>query len=94
MQAIEARQAAMLPKPAEPLVKPEYDARLMTKRPAKRGDQQEVERLLQPYIERGLHLSFPEPEIWAMRCGKKTDTGTMRMPMRIILRCAEKMLEP
>lgn len=91
IQAIEMKQQAIAPQPKIEIPKPEYDARLMTKPPSKKSDQLEIEALLEPYIARGLHISF-EPEWWKMSFGKKTDEGTMRMPMRQVLRCAEKII--
>lgn len=91
-QAIEMKQKDMVPEPKVEIPKPEYDARLMTKPPAKRGYEHEVKDLLAPYVARGMHLSFPEPEVWAMSFGKKNDTGSMRMPLRVILSCADKLM--
>lgn len=93
VQAIELKQQALMPEPEIVIPKPEYDARLMTKPPAKKGSQQELEELLAPYIARGMRLSFPEPEIWHMVCGKKEDTGNMRQPLKNILQCADKIMK-
>lgn len=93
VQAIEMKQAGIAPAPKVEIAKPAYDARLMTKPPSRRSDQQEVEELLQPYIQRGLLLSFDEHgERWFMRFDKKTDEGTMRMPLRHVLLCANKVM--
>ncbi len=51
-----------------------------------------IEELLEPYVTKGLKVSFPEPETWAMAFGKRNDTGSMRIPPRIILKCADKVL--
>lgn len=92
VQAIEAKQKSMAPEFKVEIPKPEYDPRIMTKIPARVSEQGVIERLLEPYIARGLTLTFPEPETWAMSCGKRNDTGTMRMPPRIVLMCADKVL--
>lgn len=91
VQAIEMKQKAMLPEPKVEIPRPEYDARLMLKPPSKKSTQEEAEELLAPYIARGLHVTF-EPEWWKMSFGKKTDEGTMRMPLRVLLKCAEKLM--
>lgn len=91
-QAIEMKQQAMVPMPVVDIPKPAYDARLMTKPPAKRATREEIEPLLQPYLARGMRASFDE-ERWYFSCGKKTDEGTLRMPMRTILYCAGKVME-
>ena len=92
-QAIELRQQAMVP--AAPLVVPrkEYDARLMTKAPSRTSQQADVVELLGDYTARGLHLDFPDGEHWHMSFAKKEDTGTMRMPLRQIILCADKLLK-
>ncbi len=92
VQAIELRQEQLQPKPKVEIPKPEYDARLMTKIPARKSEQQMIEELLEPYVTKGLKVSFPEPETWAMAFGIRNDTGSMRIPPRIILKCADKVL--
>jgi hypothetical protein len=91
-QAIELRQQAMIPAPKVEIPRPEYDARLMTKPPAKKSDQQMVEELLAPFVQRGMHLRFDD-ERWYMSHGKKSDQGTLRMPPRVVLYCAEKLMK-
>ncbi len=94
VQAIEMKQQAIAPMPKVEIPRPEYDARLMTKPPSKKSDQEQLESLLAPHIARGLHFSVDEnAEWWSMSHGKKTDEGTMRMPLKIVLRCAEKVME-
>lgn len=92
LQAIETKQAEAAPQPIIVIPKPEYDPRLMTKIPAKKSEQTEADELLKPYIERGLVVTYPEHERWHMRCGKREDSGTMRMPLRVLLMCAERVL--
>lgn len=92
IQAIEMKQQAMIPAPKIEVPKPEYDARLMTRPPSKKSPQDEAEKLLQPYIARGLKIKFDE-EHWYMSFGKKTDEGTIRMPLKILLRCADRVME-
>lgn len=91
VQAIEMKQAGIAPAPKIEIDKPVYDARLMTKAPSRRSSREEVEELLQPYVARGLNLSFDE-ERWYMSCGKKTDEGTLRMPLRVVMNCADKVM--
>lgn len=92
LQAIELKQQAMVPKEKIEVVTPQYDPRVMTKAPARKSDKAYIEELLAPYTAKGLKLSFPEPEVWAMSYDKRNDTGTMRMPPRVVLRCADKVL--
>ena len=92
LQAIELKQGALAPAERIELPRNQYDARLMTEEPGKMGDRQEIEGLLAPYVARGLLLSFTE-EKWFMQRGKKTNEGTMRMPLRHVLRCAEAMMK-
>jgi hypothetical protein len=91
IQDIELKQKSMVP-PEIPLPpRPPYDARLMTKQPNLRARPMEVTELLEPHIRMGLRLNLTE-ERWEMGYGKKTDEGTMRMPLRHILRCAERLM--
>lgn len=92
IQAIELKQTDLQPKPKIEIPKPEYDARLMSRPPSRKSDRAQIEELLAPYVARGLRLSFSD-EQWFMACGKKTDEGTIRMPLKIVLRCAERILE-
>lgn len=91
IQAIELKQEKMAPAPAINIPKPEYDARLMEKPPSKLSSQTDIEVLLQPYVARGLRLTFTE-EQWFMAIGKKTDEGTLRMPLKIVLKCADRLM--
>lgn len=92
-QAIELKQNELIPEPEIVLPRPEYDARLMTRPPSKKGSEGEIRELLTTHVKRGLHLSFPEPEQWHMQFGKREDTGTCRQKLSVILRCAEKIMK-
>lgn len=90
-QEIELKQQKMV-EPEIPLPpKPEYDARLMTKPPSRRSSAVEITELLAEHIKRGLKLSFTE-EQWYMACGIKNDQGTIRMPLRHVMECANKVM--
>lgn len=91
-QAIELKQQEMVPDKPEPIPPPQYDARLMMKPPAKRSSQKDIEELLAPHVARGLHLHFDE-ERWYMQFDKRTDEGTLRMPLRTVLTCAGKIMK-
>lgn len=93
IQAIELRQQDMQPTTAPIIPKPEYDARLMTRPPAKRSEVEVAEELLAPYVERGLHLRFDE-ERWYMSYSGRTDEGTLRMPLRVLMKCADNLMRP
>jgi hypothetical protein len=92
IQAIELKQQEMLPKHVIEIPKPDYDARLMDKPPARISNRAMVEEALKGHVERGLHVSF-DPERWYFKYGKKTDEGTLRMPLRTIVGCADKVLK-
>jgi len=91
LQAIELKQQSMIPEAKITVVQPEYDARLMTKTPARKSDQAIIEEVLAPYVAKGLRLNFTE-ETWSMSFDKRNDSGTLRMPPRILLKCAERVL--
>lgn len=93
-QAIELKQQDMSKRREPPEIpKPEYDARLMTKPPAKMSHEESIKELLKEHVVRGLRLTFPDPERWEMSYGKKTDCGNMRMPLRVVLGCADRLLK-
>jgi len=84
-------------RPAQPKIElpplPAYDSRLMSKPPSKRSNCEELVPLMEPYIAKGLKLSFDDNgEHWFMRFGQRTDEGTMRMPLRSVLDCARRLL--
>lgn len=91
-QEIELKQQRLIPPPPVIIPKPEYDARLMTKPPARRSTTIAATELLAPYIQRGLKLSFTE-ETWSMAFGTKNDCGSLRMPLRNMIICAQKVMQ-
>lgn len=91
-QEIERKQQGMIPKEVIDIPRPEYDARLMDKPPAKKSDGDILRELLEPYIAKGMHLNIT-PEIWYISHGKKTDQGSMRMPPRHVLNCCERLMK-
>jgi hypothetical protein len=93
IQAIELKQFGLLPEPEVIIPKPEYDARLMTRPPSKMSIEDDILKILDPYIKMGLHVDFPDEESWRMRHGKREDNGTKRMPLRIVLGCAERIMK-
>jgi len=91
-QEIAIKQADALPKPSIPPVMPQYDARLMTKPPAKITTEAALLEVLKPHIDRGLRVTFPGPEEWHMSWDRKEDTGTMRQPLKTVIGCAERLM--
>lgn len=92
IQDIEIKTQDMIPKPMVEIPKPEYDARLMTRPPAKMSTEESIMDLLEIHIRQGLKVTFPDPERWEMRFDGRTDTGNMRMPLRVVLGCAERLM--
>jgi len=92
IQEIEIKQQKLIPPKVQLPSMPVYDARLMSKPPARRSNAMEITNLLEPYITMGLKLNLTE-ERWYMQYGSKTDEGTMRMPPRIVLKCAERLMK-
>lgn len=91
-QAIGLKQQEMQPKATPEPVKIPYDARLMTRPPSKICTPETLRELLDTHIKQGLHITFTDEE-WFMSCGKKTDTGTLRQPLRNVLECANRLLK-
>lgn len=53
-----------------------------------------IVELLEPFIKVGLKLSFTDDgERWMMKYGKRDDEGTMRMPVRVVLECAKRIMQ-
>lgn len=93
IQAIEIKQQAhAVPAPIAEIPQPQYDARLMTKPPSKRSDEQSIREMLAGHVARGLHLSFTN-EGWRMQWEKRADEGTLRMPLRVVLHCANQIMK-
>jgi hypothetical protein len=91
IQEIILKQENIYIPPTPKPIRNEYDARLMTKAPSKISSPKEIVDLLTDHIKMGLDLSFDE-EHWYMSKGKKNDMGTLRMPLRHVLDCADKIL--
>jgi hypothetical protein len=69
------------------------DQRLRCIAPARNMNQQDVSEALKPFIEAGLQLSFPEHDSWQMLFRKKTDSGSLRVPLRVIVGCAREVMK-
>jgi hypothetical protein len=52
-----------------------------------------VRATLQPFVDKGLHLTFTK-DTWSMVWGSKTDSGTLRAPIRDIIKCAQRVMVP
>lgn len=90
-QDIGLKQQELQPKQEISIPQPPYDARLMTKAPSKRASRAEIEDALRVHMDQGLKLSFTE-ENWKMSFGVKNDMGTIRMPLRSVIYCANQLL--
>lgn len=75
---------------AEPVPFPALpdDQRLRSVPPAKNLPREQVYAMLKPFFALGLQVTFPEADQWHMACGNKEDTGSLRMPLRVIMKCA------
>lgn len=91
-QSIEIVRNDMIPKPKVEIPKAEYDSRLMTRPPSKRSDQENILKLLDGHIKLGLRVNFPDNESWEMYIGKKTDCGSMRTSLRVLIQCADRLM--
>lgn len=90
-QKIANRQTDLLPPIPPPIIPIPEDQRLRTKPPSKHSDEQTIRQMLRPYIERGLHLTIKDG-MFQMKCGEKTDSGTMRQPPRVVIDCARRLM--
>lgn len=91
-QDIQLKQQELQPKQEMSIPQPPYDARLMTKAPSKRASRAEIEEALREHVNQGLKLSFTE-ENWRMSFGVKNDMGTIRMPIRTAIMCANNLMK-
>lgn len=92
VQEIELAQEEMMPAPAVEVPMPQYDARLMLKAPSRKSSKEEVEQMLQPFFALGMHLTWMNDEEWRMQLGAKENTGTIRQPLRNIVKCAQEII--
>lgn len=53
--------------------------------------QPEIEDALREHIKRGLRLTFTDTQ-WLMACSPKNDQGSLSMPLRHIVRCADGVM--
>lgn len=88
VQAIEQKQAAFAP---PPVIEPPVVV-VVQPHNGDANQESEIRAALEPYIKRGLNLTFPDGDTWAMTYQKKADTGTMTMPLRDVLRCADRLV--
>lgn len=91
-QKISLKQADMLPPPVMPVVPVPDDQRMRTLPPSKVSNETMVKKMLEPYIARGLHVSF-ENNHFFFRYKERTDCGTLRQPPRVIIKCAARLFE-
>lgn len=89
---ITLRQTDLLPPPVMPIIAQPDDQRMRTLPPSKVSNEGLVRQLLQPYISRGLHVSF-ENNHFFFRYKERTDSGTLRQPPRVVLNCAARLFE-
>ena len=86
LQGIEQKHKDLIP--VEKIIIPiEYK----TLPSGKMSDKEQLMDLLQPYIKRGLKVVIEE-ETWRFSFGRKSDSGTLRMPLRIALKKAQEIL--
>lgn len=94
IKAITVKQLSLVKQPKiDPPHRPEYDSSIMLKRPSKVTEQARALELLKGHIDRGLEITFPQPDQWHMRYKSREDTGSLRIPPRVILNCADDLLK-
>ena len=90
-QEIELKQQKIVKPVIELPSEPEYDVRLMTAKPYAKASMDSAIEILEPYIKMGLKLKFDE-EHWYMDYQTRNDMGTIRMPLRHMLRAAQRLM--
>ena len=91
-QKIALRQTDMLPPPVLPVIQQPDDQRMRTLPPSRVSNEAVIRQMLEPYIARGLHVSF-ENNHFHFRYKERTDSGTLRQPPRVIVGCAARMFQ-
>ena len=81
---IKAIRAAVDAKSAKPLP----FTRISIK-PEEGSSQDNIVKALKPLIDRGLLVTFPTRDTWHFERNRKTDSGSINMPLISIVRCAE-----
>lgn len=90
-QQIEMRQSDLNPAPKIEVKQPEYDSRLMLRPPDKHMTAAQAHEWVKEYVAKGLKFRTTE-EQWFMSFDKKNDQGTLRMPPRVLLKCAAQVM--
>lgn len=93
MQKIDSGLTVQLPPAPPPLPNVPSDIRLRTTPPAANSTPSEITDVLAAYIKRGLVVTFPAENQWHIRLARKEDSGTLRMPLRAIVKCADKLFQ-
>jgi len=89
-QSIMQKQGQVLEKHEPPIIIPTIDPKVLLKPKGKEVDEELLMEVMQIFIDRGLTFRI-DGERWYMQRGLKTDEGPLRMPLRSIAQCAEKM---
>lgn len=69
------------------------DMTLRTRPPSKNVTQVAIMDKMTPLIARGLKVTFPCEDQWHFAFGKRSDSGTLRMPMRVVIECANNVMK-
>ncbi len=92
LQLIIERHVESKYKPPEIGTMEPEDLTLRTRPPAKNATQVEIVEYLKDYIAKGLTLKFPCQDQWHMDFKGKSDSGNIRMPPRVIVGCAKRLM--
>ena len=92
-QSIRDHMEAQVPKPRIPDDLRPTDIRVATDLSDIVVTQVDVAEACLNSIDRGMRLTFPTPDTWMMEYGKKQDSGTLRMPLVDVVRCARELMK-
>lgn len=70
------------------------DPRLRTLPPARNLACDQVVAALAPLLGQGLAIAFPSPDSWQLRYGQREDSGSLHVPLRVIMNCATALMRP
>lgn len=87
IQDIEQKNKDLIPRPSPPPPQLQF----INARATDMCDAVNLRELLQPFIDRGLSVEIND-EGWKFWKGIKMDTGTLKMPLKTVLRKAQEVL--
>lgn len=91
-QKIDLKANTALERPEPPPAYIPEDARLRLKPPSNESERKEVDTMLKEHIARGLRITYADDDQWHMRFAAREDSGSLRVPLRVMLGVANRLM--